>query len=68
MIGDKHLPVPDRPWSQFVQPWGQDWQVGPKNPSAQDSHDVPVKPVGQLQEPDAEQTPAPEQGGEHDAD
>jgi hypothetical protein len=41
--------------------WLASW---PKKPSAQDSHEDPVKPVGQVQVPDAEQTLEPEQGGE----
>jgi hypothetical protein len=64
----KHRPLPEIPSSQDVQPLGHDWHVGPKKPDAQDSHEVPLKPEGQVHEPEAEQTPDPEQGGEHAAD
>jgi hypothetical protein len=56
------------PWSQEGHPLGHGWHVGPKKPGAQDSHEVPLKPVEQVHEPDAEQTPDPAQGGEHAAD
>ena len=42
--------------------------MGPKNPGEHVSHDEPVKPGGQVHEPEAEQIPAPEQGGEHAED
>ena len=42
--------------------------MGPKNPSAQVSHEDPVNPVGQLHVPEAEQTPEPEQGTEQAKD
>ena len=56
------------PSSQEAHPAGHDWQFGPKNPAAQDSHDDPVNPVGHEQVPDAVQIPAPEHGGEQAAD
>lgn len=65
---ERHRPVPEIPSSQDVQPWGHGWQFGPKNPWAHDSHEDPVKPVGQVHVPDAEQIPAPEHGGEHAED
>ncbi|EED78376.1 predicted protein [Postia placenta Mad-698-R] len=66
--GTRHFPVPCKPWSHFSQPAGQGWHVGPKNPSAQDSHEEPVKPVGQTHLPAVEHTPAPAHGGEHAED
>ena len=35
-----------------------------EKPSAQDSHEDPVRPAGHVHVPELEQTPAPEQGGE----
>jgi hypothetical protein len=67
-VAVKQRPLPEIPSSQDVQPLGHCWHVGPKKPAAQDSHEVPLKPVGQVHEPAAEQTPDPEQGGEHAAD
>lgn len=66
--GTRHFPVPCKPWSHFSQSAGQGWHVGPKNPSAQDSHEEPVKPVGQTHLPAVEHTPAPAHGGEHAED
>ncbi len=40
----KHLPVPEIPSSHFVQLDGHAWQLEPKKPDAQDSHDSPRKP------------------------
>jgi hypothetical protein len=68
ILAVKHRPVPEVPSSQEVQPLGQGWHFGPKKPDAQDSHEVPLKPVGQVHVPEAEQTPDPAQGGEHDVD
>ncbi|KAF7975000.1 hypothetical protein HWV62_10605 [Athelia sp. TMB] len=56
------------PSSQSVQPLGHFWQVGPKKPVEHVSQDVPLKPVGHTHVPVAEQTPDPEQGGEHAED
>lgn len=42
--------------------------MGPKNPGAHVSHDDPVNPAGQVQTPEAEQTPDPEQAGEQASD
>ena len=53
------------PSSHDVQLAGHGWQLGPKNPDAQDSQDEPVNPVGQEHWPEEEQTPALEQGGVH---
>lgn len=61
-------PVPVIPPSQDVQPEGQALHVGPKYPVAHDSQEVPLNPVGHVQVPEAEQTPFPEQGGEHAVD
>jgi hypothetical protein len=63
--GTKHLPVPEIPSSQDVQPAGHCWHVGPKKPAAQDSHDEPVNPVGQVHVPEAEHIPEAAQGVEH---
>lgn len=65
---DKHIPDPDSPSSQSVHPAGHASQLGPKKLEAQDSQEEPVKPGGQIQVPEAEQTPAVEQGGEQAAD
>ena len=67
-VAVKHRPLPDMPSSHDVQPLGHGWHFGTKNPDAQDSHEVPLKPVGHVQEPEAEHTPEPAQGGEHAAD
>jgi hypothetical protein len=64
----KHRPLPEIPSSQEVHPPGHGWHVGPKKPDAQDSQEVPLKLVGHVHEPEAEQTPDPAQGGEHAAD
>lgn len=63
-MGVKHLPLPAIPSSHDVHPVGHAWQVGPKNPAEQDSHEVPLNPVGHVHVPWAEQTPEPAQGGE----
>lgn len=68
MMGSRHRPLPVIPSSQVVQSAGHAWQVGPKNPGAHVSQDVPLKPGGQLHVPDAEHTPAPAQGGEQAED
>ena len=67
-IGVRQRPVPVIPSSQDVQPEGQALHVGPKYPEAHDSQEVPLNPVGHVQVPEAEQTPFPEQGGEHAVD
>lgn len=64
----RHLPDPEIPSSQSLQPLGHAAQVGPKNPDAQDSHDEPVKPGAHVQVPDVEQIPFPEHAGEHALD
>ena len=51
-----------------MQPEGQALHVGPKYPGAHDSQEVPLNPVGHVHVPEAEQTPLPEQGGEHAVD
>jgi hypothetical protein len=43
--GTKQMPDPEIPSSQVVQFRGQGWHFGPKNPSAQDSHRVPLNPL-----------------------
>ena len=45
---------------QFV---GQGWHLGPKNPEAQDSQDVPVNPEAHLQVPVVVHTPEDAQLG-----
>lgn len=67
-MATRHRPPPEIPSSQDAQPLGHGLHFGPKKPDAQDSHDVPLKPEGQMHEPEAEQTPDPAQGGEHAAD
>ena len=64
-VAERHRPDPDIPSSQDAHPAGHAWQVGPKNPGEQDSHDAPVNPGAQLHVPEAEQTPEPAHGGEH---
>ncbi|KAF7972992.1 hypothetical protein HWV62_16482 [Athelia sp. TMB] len=64
----RQRPLPLMPSSQSVQPLGHFWQVGPKKPVEHVSQDVPLKPVGHAHVPVAEQTPDPEQGGEHAED
>lgn len=61
----RQRPVPVLPSSQSAHPAGHAAQLGPKKPDAHDSQDAPVKPVGHVQVPVAEQTPLPEHGGEH---
>jgi hypothetical protein len=67
-VAAKHRPLPEIPSSQDVHPLGHCAHFGPKKPGAQDSHDVPLNPGGQVHEPKAEQTPDPAQGGEQAAD
>lgn len=67
-VGVRQRPLPEIPSSQDVHPSGQAWHVGPKNPAEQDSHEVPLNPVGQMHVPDEEHTPEPEQGGEQAED
>jgi hypothetical protein len=64
----KHRPLPEIPSSQDVHPLEHCSHVGPKKPDAQDSHEVPLNPVGQVHDPEAEQTPDPEHGGEQAVD
>lgn len=66
--GVRQIPVPEIPWSHLAQFDGQGWHLGPKKPCAHDSHEEPVKPVGQVHVPFAEHTPLPEQDGVHDDD
>lgn len=68
IVGARQRPVPVMPSSQDVQPTGHAWQATPKKPFAQSWHESPVKPGGQVQVPEAEHTPAPAQGGEHEED
>lgn len=67
-VGTKQRPLPDMPSSHDEQPAGHAWQFAPKKPLAHASHAAPLKPGGQVQVPDAEQMPAPAQGGEHAED
>jgi hypothetical protein len=64
----RQMPAPAMPSSQESQSAGQGWQEGPKKPASQDSQAAPVKPGGQVQVPCGEQTPLPEQAGEHAED
>lgn len=64
-IGTKHLPVPEMPSSQDAHPTGHCWHAGPKKPVAQDSHDEPVNPAGQVHVPEAEHIPEAAHGVEH---
>ena len=64
-VGIKHRPVPVMPSSQVVQPVGHAWHVGPKNPEAQVSQEVPLNPVWHWHVPDVVHTPAVEQEGVH---
>nr|GAT54431.1 predicted protein [Mycena chlorophos] len=52
------------PWSQSAQPAGHGWHVGPKNPGAQVSQDVPLNPGAQRQVPDEEHVPELAHGDE----
>lgn len=49
--GERHFPEPCGPSSQDVQPSGQAWHWGPKNPEAQVSQDEPVNPGLQTHAP-----------------
>lgn len=51
------------PSSQVLQFAGQDWHLGPKNPEAQDSHEVPVNPEAHWQVPALVHTPEDAQLG-----
>ena len=63
ITGFKQIPVPVVPSSQVVQFDGQGWHLEPKNPGAQDSQDVPVKPEAHLQVPAVVHTPEDAQMG-----
>jgi hypothetical protein len=67
-VVERQRPEPAIPSSHVVQPVGHAWHEGPKNPVAQTSQDEPLKPVGHVHWPDAEQTPEPEHGGEQALD
>ena len=63
ITGCKQIPEPVIPSLQVVQFVGHGWHLGPKNPEAQDSHDVPVNPEAHLQVPAVVHTPEDAQLG-----
>jgi hypothetical protein len=64
----EHFPVPAIPSSHPLHPAGHGVHLGPKNPLAQDSHALPVKPLAHTHSLVLEQRPAEEQGGEQTVD